>query len=121
MPRRHTVSTPYHQRVTAAHQISRIVQPQKPSKHGRRQSLSDLTTPVLPSDSELKEMAPAGNFEQMTREQLIERLVQLEKQKRSGKPIFRQRNTTKPAMSYFSLNITLMFFLSFFLGMVKPI
>ncbi|KAI9284277.1 hypothetical protein BC943DRAFT_66462 [Umbelopsis sp. AD052] len=83
MPRRHTVSTPYHQRVTVAHQISRIVQPQQPSKHGRRQSLSDLTTPVLPSDSELKEMAPAGNFEQMTREELIERLVQLEKQKRS--------------------------------------
>ncbi|CAO3687378.1 unnamed protein product [Umbelopsis ramanniana] len=87
MPRRHTVSTPYHQRVTAAHQTSRIVQPQKPSKHGRRQSLSDLTTPVLPSDSELKEMAPAGNFEQMTREQLIERLVQLEKQKRSDSSI----------------------------------
>lgn len=113
MPRRHTVSTPYHQRLTAAHQISRIVQPQKPSKHGRRQSLSDLTTPVLPSDSELKEMAPAGNFEQMTREQLIERLVQLEKQKRSGKQFFKQKNSTKPFLTL-SLNITLMVFFSFF-------
>ncbi|KAM3581795.1 hypothetical protein VKS41_005954 [Umbelopsis sp. WA50703] len=88
MPRRHTVSTPYHQRVANGGALpNRVIPPQRPSKHGRRQSLSDLAQLILPSDSELKAIAPeaasSGNFDQMTREELIARLVQLEKQKRS--------------------------------------
>lgn len=123
MPRRHTVSTPYHQRLANAGALPhRVITPQQSSKqHGRRQSLSDLAQLILPSDSDLKTIAPeaasSGHFDQMTREELIARLVQLEKQKRSrsgmillfcwpcpGPPlcvIFKRINTNMVYVSYF--------------------